>query len=64
MIRCYQFWLSPLLGARCRFEPTCSHYADTALQTHGLLRGVFLAARRLLRCHPFGKPGYDPVPKK
>jgi putative membrane protein insertion efficiency factor len=58
----YRRALSPLLGARCRFEPTCSSYALQALREHGALRGSALVVWRLLRCQPFGTPGYDPVP--
>jgi len=55
--------LSPLLGWNCRFEPACSQYMTAALTVHGLLRGSLLGVRRLLRCHPFSKGGYDPVPR-
>jgi putative membrane protein insertion efficiency factor len=51
-----------VIGPRCRYLPTCSDYALEALETHGLARGLFLAAKRLLRCHPWGGSGYDPVP--
>lgn len=61
-IRVYQWCVSPFLSAACRFHPTCSCYAAEALRTHGLMRGGRLAARRILRCHPFGGTGYDPVP--
>ena len=64
LIRCYQRWISPLLGDNCRFYPTCSSYAIEALQVHGLLKGSLLAAWRILRCNPFGRPGLDPVPPK
>jgi len=63
LIRIYQYCISPLLGPRCRFYPTCSCYADEALQLHGALRGSYLAARRILRCHPWHSGGYDPVPQ-
>ena len=62
LIRLYQLTLSPWLGAQCRYEPTCSKYAAEALERYGLRRGVWLAARRLGRCHPWGRSGYDPVP--
>ena len=62
LIRVYQLTLSPWLGRRCRFEPTCSVYAAEALRRHGAARGVALAARRIARCHPWGGSGYDPVP--
>ena len=61
-IRLYQRWISPLLGSNCRFTPTCSQYAIEALQKHGALKGLLLAVWRILRCNPFGKAGYDPVP--
>ena len=61
-IRLYQATLSPLLGGYCRFTPTCSQYALEAYRTHGPLRGTWLTLRRLLRCHPLGGHGYDPVP--
>ena len=63
LIRAYQLLVSPLLGPSCRFEPSCSHYAETAISRHGVLPGTSLALRRLLRCHPWGGPGgFDPVP--
>ena len=60
-IRTYRLLISPLLPPSCRFTPTCSEYAMQAIEKYGALRGVFLAARRLLRCHPFHSGGYDPV---
>jgi len=63
-IRLYQTALSPLLGGHCRFSPTCSHYAADALVSHGLLRAIYLALLRIIRCHPFSDGGFDPVPKK
>jgi hypothetical protein len=62
MIKLYQYLLSPWVGSHCRFYPTCSEYAKTAIETHGVLRGSWLAARRLLRCHPWHPGGADPVP--
>jgi putative membrane protein insertion efficiency factor len=62
LIRLYQLLLSPLIGARCRFAPSCSHYAAEAVATHGVLRGLGLAIRRIARCHPWGGAGFDPVP--
>lgn len=62
LIHLYQRTLSPVLPARCRFAPTCSQYALEAIAHYGLLRGGLLAARRLARCHPFHRGGYDPVP--
>jgi uncharacterized protein len=63
-IRGYQLAISPMLGPRCRFYPTCSCYAHTAIERFGVFRGVWLGIMRLLRCHPFAKGGYDPVPDK
>jgi uncharacterized protein len=62
LIRIYQWTLSPMLGGRCRFYPSCSCYAHEAIERHGALAGTWLAAKRLLRCHPFSPGGYDPVP--
>lgn len=61
-LRSYKFLLSPLFTGACRFHPSCSTYAADALRAHGLARGLWLAARRLARCHPFGGSGFDPVP--
>ena len=61
-IRAYQLILSPILPASCRFAPTCSAYALDAVASHGVLRGGGLAIRRIMRCHPWGGSGYDPVP--
>ncbi len=63
LIRFYQLLVSPLLGPSCRFEPSCSRYAAACLSTHGPLRGSWLAARRIARCHPFHPGGYDPPPE-
>lgn len=63
-IRFYQIAISPMLGPRCRYIPTCSQYAIEALRIHGTAKGVYFSARRLCRCHPWGGFGYDPVPKK
>lgn len=62
IVRAYRLVLSPMLGPNCRFYPSCSSYAIEALQTHGALRGSWLAARRLGRCHPWNDGGVDPVP--
>lgn len=62
VIRLYQLLLSPLLGPRCRFYPSCSDYALQALDEHGAWRGSWLALKRLARCHPLHPGGYDPVP--
>ncbi|UMY64380.1 MULTISPECIES: membrane protein insertion efficiency factor YidD [unclassified Flavobacterium] len=64
LVRVYQWVLSPLLPSSCRFAPTCSSYMIGALQTHGLLKGLRLGIWRILRCHPWGGSGYDPVPPK
>ena len=61
-VRAYRLVLSPWVGHGCRFQPTCSHYAMEALRKHGAIRGGWLAATRLLRCAPWGRSGYDPVP--
>ena len=61
-IRFYRRFLSPLKPPCCRFDPTCSQYALDALRTRGVIVGTWLTVRRILRCHPFSEPGYDPVP--
>lgn len=61
-IRFYQLCISPMLPASCRFVPTCSQYAIEAIMKHGIFRGSYIAIRRILRCHPWGGSGYDPVP--
>lgn len=63
-IRIYQKIISPLLPGVCRYRPTCSEYMAEAIQTHGIVKGLYLGTRRLLRCHPWGGSGYDPVPPK
>jgi putative membrane protein insertion efficiency factor len=61
-VRAYQYLLRPMLGANCRFAPTCSDYALEAIERHGAWKGSWLAVRRILRCHPYHPGGYDPVP--
>ena len=62
VIRLYQKLISPLLGAQCRYTPTCSQYGVEALKKHGLFKGFWLTVKRIARCHPWGGSGYDPVP--
>ena len=62
LIKGYRLFLSPYLGAHCRYEPSCSAYAIEALQQHGLFRGAWLAVKRIARCHPWHEGGFDPVP--
>lgn len=63
LIQMYKYSISPLLGQnKCRYQPTCSTYALQALQKHGLFKGLYLASKRILSCHPWGGSGYDPVP--
>jgi len=64
LVRAYQLVLSPFAGGACRFHPTCSEYAMEAITTHGLARGGWLAIRRVSRCHPFARHGFDPVPPR
>ncbi len=63
LIRFYRLFISPLLGANCRYRPTCSQYALTAIDRFGAWRGSWLTIKRILRCHPFHPGGYDPVPE-
>ena len=60
----YRYFISPLLGNNCRFHPSCSQYAETAVLRYGILRGLWLALRRLTKCHPWHEGGLDPVPEK
>ncbi len=62
-VRAYQRWLSPLLGNNCRFTPTCSFYAIEAINRFGVLKGSWLASKRILKCHPLNAGGEDPVPQ-
>lgn len=62
LVRGYQLAIAPLLGPRCRFHPSCSHYALEAIERHGAFRGAWLSARRVSRCHPLSEGGFDPVP--
>ena len=63
LIKIYQYSISPLIGFNCRFVPTCSNYAIQSIEEKGLLKGAYLSFKRILRCHPFGGSGYDPVNK-
>jgi len=62
-IRVYQYAISPMLGANCRFSPTCSSYAVQAIQEWGVIKGTWMGIKRFAKCHPWGGHGYDPVPK-
>ncbi|HRP33876.1 MAG TPA: membrane protein insertion efficiency factor YidD [Agriterribacter sp.] len=62
LIKCYQLIISPILGPKCRFTPTCSQYALESIKKYGILKGGWLAIKRISRCHPWGGHGYDPVP--
>jgi len=64
LIKLYQYIVSPLLGPRCRFHPTCSNYAVEAINQYGVLKGGYLSVRRIIKCHPLNQGGYDPVPTK
>lgn len=64
LIHAYRFLLSPWIGNQCRFYPSCSHYGEEALKTHGFIKGGYLTVARLLKCHPWHPGGIDPVPEK
>jgi len=64
IITLYRYLLSPILGPSCRFSPTCSEYAQTAVMRFGVFKGGWIAIKRIVSCHPWGKSGYDPVPEK
>ena len=63
LIIIYRYTLSPMIGNQCRYHPTCSYYAEEAIKKYGAIRGSFLAAKRILRCHPWHEGGFDPVPE-
>lgn len=62
LVKFYQYVISPMIPPRCRYTPTCSQYAVDAIKKYGALKGGYLAAKRIARCHPFGGSGHDPVP--
>ena len=64
VIRLYQLVISPILGPNCRFMPTCSEYALESIKSFGLIKGFFLTFKRIVKCHPWGGHGYDPIPTK
>lgn len=64
LIKVYQNTISPLLGKNCRFVPTCSQYTIEAIAEYGAMKGILMGIKRIIRCNPFSKGGYDPVPKK
>lgn len=64
LVNGYRYLISPFIPSRCRYHPTCSNYAHEALLRHGAIKGSLLALKRICRCHPWGKSGYDPVPDK
>lgn len=64
LVRLYQIAISPFLGNNCRFYPSCSSYMIEAIQVHGILKGLYLGTRRILRCHPYSEGGLDPVPSR
>jgi len=64
IIKGYQYAISPYLGSHCRYHPSCSSYAITALEKHGFVKGLHLSTKRIIRCHPWHQGGFDPVPDK
>ena len=64
LIKFYKIFLSPFLGANCRYVPSCSDYAIQAIEQKGIIKGIYISCKRVLRCHPFGISGYDPVSNK
>lgn len=64
LIALYRYLISPFLGPNCRYTPTCSEYAQTAVMRFGVFKGGWIAIKRIVSCHPWGKHGYDPVPEK
>ena len=64
MVKFYQIFISPFFPGVCRFRPTCSQYMIEAIETHGIFKGIYLGIKRLVKCHPWGGSGYDPVPPK
>lgn len=63
-IKIYQIFFSPFLGKTCRFNPSCSNYTKLAFERFGVIKGFFISTKRIIRCHPWGKSGYDPLPDK
>ncbi len=63
LIKIYQLLISPIIGSNCRYQPTCSHYAAEAVDRFGIIRGGWMAIKRISRCHPWHEGGYDPVPE-
>lgn len=63
LVKFYQKFLSPICPGVCRYTPTCSQYMIEAIETYGIIKGIWLGSKRILRCHPWGGSGYDPVPK-
>ena len=64
IIKTYQFFISPILKANCRYLPTCSEYTILSLKKYGIIKGLYLSIKRIISCHPYGGEGYDPVPNK